>query len=371
MRVLHVINSLILAGVEVLLSEMLPLMQLRGIDVTVIALKRLDSPLESNLRAAGINLLFSPGSDIYSPSHPSSLAKHILQFDIIHSYLFPAQLWVAAGAKLAGNRIALVTTEQSTSNNRRTRRWLRPLDLWMYRSYSAIACNSKATAEDLVEWVPEVADRVSVVYNGVPVESFQNAEPANKSMVLPNVNGGPVVMFVARFDPAKDHPTLLRAWRQVPEAELVLVGDGDSRPAMQRLAIDLGISKRVHFLGRRADIPQLLKLADLYVHVSNYEGFGIAAAEAMNAGLPVIATDVPGLNEIVKGAGMLVPPGDEEALAKSIREVLQSKQIRQRMAVASRERGAQFGIDRTVDSFIKIYESAMRARDLSPMRFAD
>jgi glycosyltransferase involved in cell wall biosynthesis len=363
MKVLHVINSFILAGVEVLLSEMLPRMRQRGIDVAVIALQHLDSPLESNLRAQGIRFLPSHGSGPYSPLHIASLAKHISSFDIVHSYLFPAQLWVAMAARLFNKRIPLVTTEQSTSNNRRSRRWSRPIDLWMYRNYGAIACNSKATEEDLLRWVPEVADRTSVIYNGVAVESFQNAVTANKAVVLPNVNGRPILMFVARFDPAKDHPTLLRAMQRVPYAELVLVGDGDSRPEMQRLANELGISERVHFLGRRANVAQLLKLADLYVHVANYEGFGIAAAEAMSSGLPVIATDIPGLNEVVKDAGLLVPLRDEEALAQAIHQVLQSKQMRERMATASRERAAQFGIDRTVDAFIKVYQSAMKLQN--------
>src|SRR6266576_3991736 len=359
MRVLHVINSLILAGAEVLLSEMLPRMRQRGLEVAVLLLKHLDSPLEIDLRAAGFHFLPSRGSDIYSPLHIWSLAKHISSFDVVHSHLFPAQLWVAAGTRLASRRVPLVTSEPST-HNRRRRRWARPLDVWMYRNYKEITCNSKATAECLIEWVSEVADRVSVIHNGVPVERFQDAKPARKSEVLPTANGRPVIMFVARFDPTKDHATLLRATCRVPDAELVLVGDGDSRPAMQQLASDLGIGERVHFLGRRADIPQLLKLADLYVHASNSEGFGIAAVEAMSAGLPVVASDVPGLNEVVKDAGRLVPSRDEESLAKAIREILQSKQIRRRMAAASQKRAAQFSINRTVDSFISIYESVTR-----------
>jgi glycosyltransferase involved in cell wall biosynthesis len=360
MKVLHVINSLILAGAEVLLSQMLPRMRQRGLEVAVLVLKHLDSPLEIDLRAAGFRFLPSRGSDIYSPSHIWSLAKHISSFDVVHSHLFPAQLWVAAGARLASRRVPLITSEPSTLNRRR-RHWLRPLDLWMYRNYSQIECNSEATAESLIRWVPEVADRVSVIHNGVPIEHFQGATAANKSEVLPTANGRPVIMFVARFDPTKDHPTLLRAMCRLPDAELVLVGDGDSRPEMQQFASELGIKERVHFLGRRPDVPQLLKLADLYVHASNYEGFGIAAVEAMSAGLPVVASEVPGLKEVVEGAGRLVPPNNEEALANAVDEILGSKQIRRQMAVASQKRAAHFSIDDTVSSFIKVYETVVGA----------
>lgn len=359
MRVLHVIDSLILAGVEVLLREMLPRMRDRGVDSAILVLKHLDSPLENALRAEGFPFIPSRGSEIYSPLHIWSLAGHISSFDIVHSYLFPAQLWVVAAAKLVSKRVPLVTTEQSTENRRR-RSWMRPLDSWMYQNYAAIACNSEATERNLLNWVPKVRDRASIIYNGVPLERFRNARPARKTEILPGSNSKPVVMFVARFDSAKDHPTLLRAMHKVTNAELVFVGDGDLRPHLQSLAQELGIARRVHFLGRRPDIPQLLKMADLYVHASNYEGFGIAAVEAMSAGLPIVASEVPGLGEIVKGAGVLVPPRNEDALAKAINDILQSQTLRERLSAASQKRAADFSIDTTVDGFIKIYESVTR-----------
>jgi glycosyltransferase involved in cell wall biosynthesis len=361
MKVLHVIDSFILAGVEVLLREMLPRMRDRGIDSAIVVLKHLDTPLENGLRLEGFPFLPSHGSKIYSPLHVWSLAGHISSFDVVHSYLFPAQLWVVIAAKLATRCVPLVTTEQSTQNRRR-RRWARPLDSWMYRSYTAIACNSGATAENLLDWIPEVTNRVSVIYNGVPLERFRNATAASKYEILAGSSGRPVVIFVARFDPAKDHPTLLRAMRKVPNADLVLVGDGDLRPQMERLAHELGIGARVHFLGRRPDIPQLLKMANLYVHASNFEGFGIAAVEAMSAGLPVVASDVPGLGEIVRGAGVLVPPRDDEALAKAINDILQSQTLREQLAASSQTRAADFSIDRTVDAFIETYESVTRSQ---------
>ncbi len=83
----------------------------------------------------------------------------------------------------------------------------------------------------------------------------------------------------------------------------------------------------------------------------------------MSAGLPVVASDVPGLGEIVKGAGILVPPGDDEALAKTINDVLHSPLLRQQLSAASVKRAADFSIDRTVDAFIKIYDSVTRERN--------
>src|SRR5260370_9864942 len=166
MKVLHVIDSLILAGVEVLLREMLPRMRDRGLDSSIVVLKHLDSPLENALRSEGFPFLSSRGSEIYSPLHVWLLAGHIRDFDVVHSYLFPAQLWVVAAAKLAAKGVPLVTTEQSTQNRRR-RRWVRPLDAWMYRNYAAIACNSEGTASNLLEWVTELPSGSTLIYHGM------------------------------------------------------------------------------------------------------------------------------------------------------------------------------------------------------------
>src|SRR5512146_798877 len=260
MRVLHVINSLILAGVEVLLREMAPRFRDAGLDVTLAVLKTLDSPLEHELRGQGFRFL-PVESRIYSPGHPLSLAQHLREFDLVHAYLFPAQLWVAMAGSLTGNRVPLVTTEQSTTNGRR-RAHLRLLDRWMYQQYRAIGCNSTATLESLRAWVPPASERMSLIYNGVPQERFQRAGAAERAQVIPQAQGRWTVTFVARFDPAKDHATLLRAIARVPETELLLVGDGPLRPAAEDLARTLGISSRTHFLGRRHDIPELLKMSD-------------------------------------------------------------------------------------------------------------
>lgn len=357
MKVLHVINSLILAGVEVLLAEMVPRFQARGLEVEVAVLKPLDSPLEHRLRDSGVAFLRGGDERIYSPAHVLSLARRLHEFDLVQSYLFPSQLWVAAAAVLAKRRVPLVTTEQSTHTGRRTW-WFRPVDRWMYSRYRAIACNSPETLESLVRWVPGAKPRACVIPNGVPLERFEKAQPLPRACVLPD-DGSPLLMFVARLQPEKDHGTLLRALAQVPGARLALVGEGVLRPQMEALAASLGIGERVHFLGRRPDVPQLLKLADAYVHSSHWEGFGIAAVEAMAAGVPVIATDVPGLSQVVGSAGLLFPPGDAECLAKHIRSLLASESLRQQLAEAGRERARNFSIERSVEAYINLYESVL------------
>jgi glycosyltransferase involved in cell wall biosynthesis len=360
MRVLHVINSLILAGVEVLLSELVPRFQERGLENTVVILKPLDGPLEHKLRNAGTRVVWDGASGFYSPDHVFRLAKLCDGYDVVQSYLFPAQLWTPLALALRHSRVLLVTTEQSTYNRRR-HWWGRPLDHWIYNHYRAIACNSQATLESLVAWVPSIRDRVRIIPNAVPLERFTHATPAARAEfgIPPDA---PLISFVARFNAAKDHATLLRAVARLrAPAHLILVGDGGSRPATEAMAATLGISERVHFLGRRSDVPALLKMSDVYAHSSNWEGFGIAAVEAMAAGIPVVATNVPGLSQVIGSAGLLFPSGDDAALAQQLDSLLGSPELRQRFAAAGTARAQQFSMEQCADAYIEMYHEVIRS----------
>ena len=197
----------------------------------------------------------------------------------------------------------------------------------MYRQYSAIACPSQAIADSLAQWAPQVRERICVIPNAIAIERFAAASAADKGQIV-REGDPPVILFTARLQPQKDHVTLFHALKQIGGAHLLLAGDGELRPRLMRLAQELGLSSRIHFLGRRDDIPQLLKMADVYAHSSHSEGFGIAALEAMAAGVPVVVSNLPGLAEVVGQAGILVPPGDSEAMANALKQVLGEAFIR-------------------------------------------
>ena len=121
-----------------------------------------------------------------------------------------------------------------------------------------------------------------------------------------------------------------------------------------------GIADRVTFLAWRNDIAALLKASHLYVHSTTSDGFGMAACEAMAAGLPILASNDPGLAQVVEGAGVLFPVlGNENMLARELTALIQSPDRRLKMSQASRQRAQQFSIDRTVDACIQMYVSVL------------
>jgi len=339
-----------------MLTAMAPQFQKRGVTCDLVVLLKRPSPLERSLLDHDITLRFTGVKKLYSPRQIPVLAKLIREYDIVHVHLFPAQLWTVLAMNRLGSRIPLVTTEHNTWNARR-RWWLRPLDHWMYPHYERIACISHATAEHLVQWCPGVAGKITVIQNGIPLEAFEDAQPAVLKDVPRDVTR---LTFVGRFEAQKDHPTLLKALSSVPDAHLILVGDGPLRPRIEQLAGSLGIRHRITFLGWRRDVAAILKASDIYVHSSNSDGFGIAACEAMAAGLPVVASDVPGLAELVRGAGILFPAGDDKVLAHYLTTLITSPGRRHEMSRASQKRARQFSIENTVDGCIAMYESVLQ-----------
>jgi glycosyltransferase involved in cell wall biosynthesis len=355
MRILQVIDSLRIGGAEVLLRDLAPRFLQQGVDCEVLVLMRSASALEIGLQEAGVKILDTGNIPLYSPRQIPALARRTLGFDLVHVHLFPAQLWMALAAIQSG--CTLVTTEHNTWNARR-HWWFRPLDAWMYSRYTQIACISNATADGLAGWCPHVKEKLRVIPNGIPLEVFTTARPAN----LPCLGEGMMrAVFVGRLDPQKDHATLLRALELAPRLQLLLLGDGPLRGRLEQLAHDLGIWDRVTFAGFRNDVPEVLKACDIYVHSTTSEGFGIAACEAMAAGLPVIASDVPGLAEVVEGAGVVFPVGDHATLARELNVLAGSTEKRARMSEASRRRARDFSIERTVELHIQMYENVLRS----------
>ena len=357
MRVLHLIDSLIQAGAEALLKDMVPRMRAHGVDVSVAVLKELDSPFEQELRDKGIPFLPTAPGGIYSPGHLFNLRRHIPDFDVVHVYLFPAQLFAPVATNLAASKVPLLLSE-GTPHHRRRKKWLHPLERWMYSQYGAVACASEAIAASLKEWIPGIDSKVTVIENGIDVQKFQQAKPALRTSAGIS-NGNSVLLYVASLQPRKDHINLLRAMAQVSNADLLLVGDGDLRPQLERLAESLGIAQRVHFLGRRNDVAELLKMADIYVHPPAFEGFGIAAVEAMAAGKAIVATNVPGLAQVVGDAAVLVPPSEPVALAAQISKLVKSRDQRERLSDLAAQRALTFSIDRTVSAYIDLYQSLL------------
>jgi len=201
------------------------------------------------------------------------------------------------------------------------------------------------------------ADRASdgrrpshVIPLGIDLDRFEGARPALEP-------DGPRVGNVARLAPQKDHRTLIEAARLVPEAEFVIVGDGELRGELERLAA----GARVRFMGAREDVPELLASFDVFAFPSRFEGLCLAVIEAQAAGVPVVATPVGGIREtVVEGeTGLLVPTGDPAALAAATRRLLEDRPAAEAMAAEAKRRVRErFSLERMVEATLRLYRHA-------------
>lgn len=200
-------------------------------------------------------------------------------------------------------------------------------------------------------------DKMVVIHNGVPdVPSSLYSRPEKEPVRI---------VMVARFDIPKDHALLLRALAPLHDRpwELVLIGDGPRRPAIERMARGLQISDRVSFIGECDAVAEQLGRAQVCVLTSNWEGLPLTIIEAMRAGLPVIASDVGGVREAVRDgvSGFLVPRAADALLTNRISTLLDSAALRKQMGLAGRKLYEErFTLKRMVKETLAVYENIMR-----------
>ena len=166
-----------------------------------------------------------------------------------------------------------------------------------------------------------------------------------------------VVTMVAGLRKEKDHDTLIKAMRRIPSHyRLQIVGVGEREDELRALCHELELDNRVMFLGARMDIPQILEDSDVIVLSSHWEGLSLSSIEGMASGRPFIASDVDGLREMVSGAGVLFPHGDDQELAKQIQYLCEHPKEYQEVAQRCQKRAKKYDISVMASNYLELYQ---------------
>jgi sugar transferase (PEP-CTERM/EpsH1 system associated) len=279
------------------------------------------------------------------------------RIDVVHTHNVTPWLYAGVAAKLAGVR--LVHTEHS---NLFAHQWrLQAAERVLARFTETIISDSEKVARTLMtQGVPEA--RIRTIVNGIDTVRFSAARPLDaKRSAIGLERPQLIVGTVGRLVPVKDHRTLLEAFaricRAVPEAVLVIVGDGPEREVLERCAAALGVGEQVRWFGERADVQDLVPFFDVFVLSSVSEGLPLTLLEAMAAGRAVVATRVGGIPEaLAEGTGLLVPPKDPEALAHAVITLLGDAPRRLAMgALAAQRARAHFDVHDMVRAYANTY----------------
>jgi glycosyltransferase involved in cell wall biosynthesis len=371
-KIVHVITTLDVGGAEKHLLWLGTAQVQRGHDVSVLYLKG-DGSLSGAFTDAGMGVgkvPFEGGGQLLSAV--SGLRRQILERepDVVHTHLLKAD---ALGALAVPRHTPLVASKHNDE-----RALLRTSVGLAHGLLSRRADRIIALSDHVARFVAEhgrvAAERIRRVYYGVDAETLQPSRPrADLRADLGLGEDVPLLVCVGRIAPQKDHPTLLAAMALLPpEVVLLVVGGDPFGDALERLGEQVreqGLEGRVRLLGIRHDVPDLLGAADLFVLPSLWEGLGLVFLEAMAARLPVVASNVSAIPEVVEDgvSGWLVPPGEPGLLAEALSDGLAHPDDRLARGVAGHMRLLErFALPRMVDETLEVYDEARTARGTGP-----
>ena len=233
---------------------------------------------------------------------------------------------------------------------------------WKYRQMDAFIAASEAIKSVLVhDGIP--AGRIEVVHDGIDVDKIENRPTIDLHAEYWLPHGVPLIANVGALVAHKGQKYLIEAMppvlREVPDAHLMIFGEGELRVPLEKQIKHLSLNKRVLLPGFREDVLSLMKSADLFVMSSVTEGLGSAVLDAMAMGQAVVGTRAGGIPEaVISGeTGLLVEPADSKALAAAIVTLLKDAKKRKQYGDAGRERVAKhFGVDRLVEGTLEVYQ---------------
>jgi glycosyltransferase involved in cell wall biosynthesis len=344
------IDSLGSGGAEQTLARVVESLDRDRFEIRVAVLQERDgNPIADVVRSAGIPV------DLVEVRRLRSLAGHlrVLRYlrrvrpEVVHTHLeFAHSLggvygWFF-GAKVIGTVHTFAMGRESLEERRLSIMW------WSLRRAHRVVIAPSRAGLDHLQSVGRIApEKLRVMHNGVDLGHFYPGESLDLRLELGIPVGIPLIATVAVLRPGKGLSALVEAMdrivSQVPNAMALFVGDGPMRSVLEAKAEESGLGGRIVFTGHREDVARLLRCADLFVLPTHEDLLPTVVAEAMGSGLPVVATRVGGLQEMVDDGvtGRLYPVGDVEALADRCVEMLTDTERARRFGSAGRARAEQ------------------------------
>jgi glycosyltransferase involved in cell wall biosynthesis len=341
-KVLHVHRIGGIGGSERHLLTLLPALAERGVDVRFLGLDDPSRAPDPFYEALSVPFERVAAPRDLDPRPALRVRRAAREADLVHTHLVHADVYGALGARV------LVSTKHNDDPFRAGA--FRYVERALARRASKIIAITQALARFQVERVGLPPEKVEVIHYGL--DDLPGAWGSNPPDDVPR--DAPLLLAVCRLEPQKGVDVAIGAVDEIPDAHLVVLGEGPQRRELEQLGGD-----RVHLLGRVPDVAAWLRRADVLVHPARWEGFGLALLEAMLASLPVVATRVSSIPEIVVDGetGLLVQPDDARVLAAALKRVLDDPDG---YGAAGRARAQEeFSVARMADRTLALYESVL------------
>ena len=355
MKILQVIPYFCFGGAETMCENLTYALIKLGHDVTVVSLYDEQTPIAQRMEAAGVKIRYLDkklGLDLSMVPKLMKIMKQE-QPDVVHTHLDVIKYAVAA-AKLCGIR-RCVHTVHNVAHEEAEGRVQKIINTTYFKlGWSVPVALSPEVRNTIESFYGLKEEDVPMIYNGVdlgkccPKETYTLAEPAR-------------LLHIGRFNNQKNHKGLLEAFAQIatayPACCLNLIGDGELLEETKQYANTLGLREKIHFLGNQTNVYPFLQEADLFLLPSNFEGMPMTIIEAMGTGLPIVASKVGGVPDMLEDgkSGMLVSCAPE-SVAQAVLQLLNQQDLRETLGTNALVASRIFGADHMAQCYCDLYK---------------
>ncbi|MCC6639223.1 glycosyltransferase [Candidatus Falkowbacteria bacterium] len=369
-KILYIINNFSMGGAEKMLLDLCSHIDKSKFEVAVATVNGGGVLLE-DFQKLGITLYINEKKGKISLGSISKLRRVIRDFNptIIHTHLFAGDTWGRIAAMLEGAPYVVMTEHNQNLNEGFIKKSVK--HFLSYMTSVIVAVSQQVADYDAKKEL--ISDKkFEVIQNGIEVKKF----PFRGVKIKRYGDAGITLLSVGRLVEQKGHIYALEALAKLSQEDLdvrlVILGDGELREDLEHAVKSLRISDRVAFVGTQKDTASYLTSSDIFVFPSLFEGQGIVLLEAMSVGVPIIASDIPAVNGLIRDGvtGALFEPRDSDALAAAVKKLLMDVAAQERYITAAREVVTNhFSVAGMVKSYESLYEKMLANPQHYALRF--
>ena len=355
MKILQIIPSFELAGAETMCENLCIALKKQNQNVIAVSLYSKHTAITERLEEFGVPILYLNKKSGFDISMYAKLA-HLFKDekpDIIHFHLYINKYVVPAAMLCSKAKIVYTMHSIAEKESGRLGKYLNQIFL-KFKRVNIVAL-SDIVQRSVIQLYGIPVSNIPIVYNGSNISKCKIKKSYGKSSSF-------TIIHVGRFMEVKNHLGLLRAFKKFHEKHsdtiLQLIGDGELRPDAERFVRDNGIESAVQFLGLQADVHPFLEKADMFTLPSRYEGIPMTLIEAMGTGLPIVATCVGGIPDMIQhGKSGLLCGQSEDEIAEAFEQCYANEELREQLGRNALDRSRAFSADEMARRYLEIYES--------------
>lgn len=359
MRILYIINKIQNGGAENVIINLILSLQNSKEEVSLLVLSdsEEDKTLAFKLKNTGMDIKTISHRSVYNPLLMLKMQTFISKncFDIIHVHLFPSCYWVALAQIFTKKKNKLIFTEHSSNNKRVNSIFFINIEKFIYSRYDQIIAVSDTIREKLIK--AGFKCPIAVIPNGIDLKQFaESALDLDQKSSCNLFDHKVTLMMTARFAPPKNQEVLIRLLPLLPRQYiLVFAGAGINLAYCKNLANKLGLIDRIQFLGTRYDISSLMKVVDINILCSEYEGQSSVAIEAMASGRLFLGSNVPGIQDVVGSVESLFENRNPQKLKEKIIRCIEDSTYSNIIIKTNKQKSEQFSLAEMVKNHLELY----------------